>query len=263
MDGLEFLDQLNRKCRQQKIPVIEILGQESARVGVQALKMGAHDYLLKDSDGCHFELLPILVSRIYAEKQTMGVLSKTAGVHQAITDSIPSVIYQLSLQGGEHDVRISPQILDMGFSTDKWGSDAELHHQMCHVEDRPAVRLALEHSYKTGANFQCEYRIKTVGDSLRWFHDKAKVVMDRYGRPLFLQGVMTDITSIKKLEMELLHYRGMLDMLVREKTERLERRVSILEACNSSLSENYHKMYQMYLDLLVKAQACEGTGSSA
>lgn len=255
MNGLEFLDKLNRQCGKNKIPVIEILKAGAGRDGVQAMKMGAHDYLLKDIDGHHFELLPILVSRIYAEQQTLRVLQKTAGVHQNVADSIPAVIYQLSLQGGRHDVRISSQITAMGFSADQWGNDAELHHQMCHEEDRVIVKNALEHSYKTGTLFQCEYRIKTFNGSLCWFRDKAKIVMDKFGRPLFLQGVMTDISGIKALETELKTYRDMLEKMVQQRTERLDRRVSILESCNSSLSESYGKMHQMYLELLIKSQA--------
>lgn len=263
MDGLEFLERLNLQCGNKKIPVIEILNPEAIEVGVKAMKMGAHDYLLKDSDGYHFELLPIFVSRVHAEKQTMRVLHKTTGVQQSIADSIPSVIYQLSLQGGHHDIRISPQILEFGFSSDKWGNDAELHHQMCHAEDRIVVSQALERSYRTGADFQCEYRVRTKGGMLRWFNDKARVIMDKYGRPLSLQGMMTDITDLKMLEADLMHYRGMLDMLVRERTERLERRVHILESCNSSLGENYHKVYQMYLDLLAKTGAGDCLEASA
>lgn len=258
MDGLEFLGRLNKKCGKSKIPVIEILSYGAASSGVQALKMGAHDYLLKDADGHHFELLPILVSRIYSEQQTMSVLRQTASVHQTIADIIPSVIYQLSLQGGAHDVHISRQISELGLSADKWGNDAELHHQMCHEKDRPVVKAALEHCYKTGTAFQCQYRINTVGGALRWFNDKAKVIMDKYGRPLFLQGVMTDITSIKSMEMELMHYREMLDKMVQDRTERLDRRVSILESCNASLGANYHKIHQMYLELLLKNQTVGG-----
>lgn len=257
MDGLEFLDRLNRQYGKNKIPVIEILNSEAAKTGVQAMKMGAHDYLLKDADGHYFELLPILVSRIYEERQTMSALRKTMGVHQAVADSTPSVIYQLSLQGGRHDVCISPEISAMGISAESWGNDAELHHQMCHEEDRQIVREALEHSYQTGSPFKCEYRIKTFSNTLHWVVDKARVVMDKHGRPLFLQGVMTDITSLKTLETELAHYRTMIDKIVRERTERMDRRVSILESCNSTLGENYHKMHRMYLDLLTKTQALE------
>lgn len=258
MDGLEFLGRLNKKCGKFKIPVIEILSCGAVSAGAQALKMGAHDCLLKDAGGYYFELLPILVSRIYSEQQAMSVLRQTASVHQTIADIIPSVIYQLSLQGGAHDVHISRQISELGLSADKWGSDAELHHQMCHEKDRPVVKAALEHSYKTGTAFQCQYRINTLGGALRWFHDKAKVIMDKYGRPLYLQGVMTDITGIKAMETELVHYREMLDKMVKERTEKLDRRLSILESCNASLGENYHKMHQMYLELFLKNKALEG-----
>ena len=128
---------------------------------------------------------------------------------------------------------------------------------MCYEEDRPAVKRALEHSYTTGAEFQCEYRINTSGDTLDWFHDQAKVVMDKNGQPLFLQGVMMGIKFPKSLESELAHYRGMCEKMVCEKTERLNQRLAILESCNSSLSDNYHKMRQMYLDLWAKNQAVE------
>jgi DNA-binding NarL/FixJ family response regulator len=254
MNGLEFLEGLNRKFWKQKIPVIEIFDSNDISVGVQAMKMGAHDYLLTDSEGHHFELLPILVSRIHAEKQTMNVLRQTAGIHQTLSDSIPSVIYQLSLQGGRHCLSISPKILQLGFSSDKWGSDVELHHQMCHEDDRPAVKKALEYSYATGTNFQCEYRINTFGKTLHWFNDKAKIVMDKSGRPLFMQGVMTDITSVKVLEDELLLYRGVLDKLVQQRTERLNRRVSILESCNAHLGESNYKLRQRYIDLQRKCK---------
>jgi len=60
---------------------------------------------------------------------------------------------------------------------------------------------------------------------------------------------------IKSLEAELSHYRNMVDEMVRLRTEKLERRLSILESCNSSLTNNYHKMHQMYLDLLLKTQS--------
>jgi hypothetical protein len=67
----------------------------------------------------------------------------------------------------------------------------------------------------------------------------------------------TDSSRIKALEDQLAHYRGMLDKMVQQRTEILERRLSIMESCNSSLGENYHKMHQMYLDLLMMTQTNE------
>jgi K+/H+ antiporter YhaU regulatory subunit KhtT len=62
---------------------------------------------------------------------------------------------------------------------------------------------------------------------------------------------------IKSLEDELSHYRCMLDKMVRQRTEMLEQRLSIMASCNSTLCENYHQMHKMYLDLLVKIQIYE------
>ncbi len=62
-------------------------------------------------------------------------------------------------------------------------------------------------------------------------------------------------TRIKVLEREIAHLRGTIDQMVRHKTELLERRLAIMESCNSTLGENYHRMHRMYLDLLGKTQA--------
>jgi hypothetical protein len=62
-------------------------------------------------------------------------------------------------------------------------------------------------------------------------------------------------SRIKVLEREIAHLRGTIDQMVRRKTELLERRLAIMESCNSTLGENYHRMHRMYLDLLGKTQA--------
>lgn len=64
-------------------------------------------------------------------------------------------------------------------------------------------------------------------------------------------------SRIKLLERELAQYRYMLDKMVLHRTEMLERRLSIMESCNSALSENYHQMHKMYLGLLVQIQIYE------
>lgn len=62
-------------------------------------------------------------------------------------------------------------------------------------------------------------------------------------------------SRIKALEGELAHLRGLFDEMVRQKTELLERRLSIMESCNATLGENYHQIHRMYLDLLGKTEA--------
>jgi len=189
--------------------------------------------------------------------KSKSALRRVADWHQTIVDHIPAVVYRLSLQGGRHEVRVSQQLASLGLSVNTWKNEGWLHHQMCCADDFPSVKKALELSCRTGADFHCEYRINFAGDALRWFNDNAVVVMDKEGNPLFLQGVMTDITRIKSLEAEFAHYRSRLDKLVHERTERLERRLDILGYCNSSLGASCQKMHSMYVDLLGKLKVYE------
>ncbi|MFQ4145813.1 ATP-binding protein [Chlorogloeopsis sp. ULAP02] len=47
MSGLEFLDELKQQHLEVKLPVIMLTGQGDERVAVQAMKLGAQDYLVK------------------------------------------------------------------------------------------------------------------------------------------------------------------------------------------------------------------------
>lgn len=64
---------------------------------------------------------------------------------------------------------------------------------------------------------------------------------------------------IRELEEELIYYRSKLEALVQQRTEKLTRRISILEACNSNLSESHHRIRQMYRALLENSKSQDST----
>lgn len=86
---------------------------------------------------------------------------------------------------------------------------------------------------------------------------------DEYDRPGGIAGTGAQVVQldcaenprIKALEREIEHLRSTLDQMVYQKTKLLERRLEIVEFCNSTLGKNYHRMHRMYLDLLEKTQA--------
>ena len=55
-----------------------------------------------------------------------------------------------------------------------------------------------------------------------WLSDEALIVKDDKGNPLYLQGIMFDITDRKKAEEELKKHREHLEELVKERTKELE-----------------------------------------
>ena len=63
MNGIEFLKSLNQEKRD--IPVIIITGQGDENLAIQAMKLGAWDYLVKSGD--FFTLIPIVIGKVVRE----------------------------------------------------------------------------------------------------------------------------------------------------------------------------------------------------
>ena len=63
MNGIEFLKSLNRE--QRDIPVIMITGQGDENLAIQAMKLGAWDYLVKSGD--FFTLIPSVIGKVVRE----------------------------------------------------------------------------------------------------------------------------------------------------------------------------------------------------
>jgi PAS domain S-box-containing protein len=63
MNGIEFLESLNREKRD--IPVIIITGQGDENIAIQAMKLGAWDYLVKSGD--FFTLIPSVIGKVTRE----------------------------------------------------------------------------------------------------------------------------------------------------------------------------------------------------
>ena len=74
---------------------------------------------------------------------------------------------------------------------------------------------------------------------------------------VFPQLKTADCSRIKGLKEDLMYFRGMLEQMVTQKTEKTDFYASILKSCHSTQDKNYHKMHKKYLDLLNKTQAHE------
>ena len=85
MTGIEFLEALQRESR--NIPVIMITGQGSESVAVQAMKLGASDYLVKSAD--FFRLLPGAVEKVVRERKLRDSLRESARLNDLLLNSLP------------------------------------------------------------------------------------------------------------------------------------------------------------------------------
>lgn len=235
MTGLEFLVEITDALGKIQVPVLKLTGTDNVAIAVEAMKRGARDYLIKDTEGRYLELLPAVIERVLGEQQMLEEKHHAEVKYRTLVERIPAITYILALEGEGSPVFVSPQIERLGFAPEEWIKESDLRFQQIHPEDRDLVMQAFLHSRNTGEAFRCDYRISTRTGDILWLHDEASVVRDEKGKMLFLQGVMLDITEKKSMEGELAEHRYWLEKKVEQRTAMLERRISVFEAANANL----------------------------
>ncbi|WP_437276877.1 PAS domain-containing protein [Sorangium sp. So ce375] len=71
-----------------------------------------------------------------------------------------------------------------------------------HPEDLDAVIAMHQRSIRERCIYDLIHRVVRADGSIRWVHDRGRIVSDRDGSPLFLTGAVVDITELKQLERE-------------------------------------------------------------
>lgn len=101
VNGLEVLRKLN-----SIIPVIILTGQGDERVAVDAMKLGAADYMIKDIQGEYLEILPSVIDRVLERQQLIedrrqarDELKVSMDHYQAIVEDQTELICRFELGG--------------------------------------------------------------------------------------------------------------------------------------------------------------------
>lgn len=88
MNGLEFLEELQR--RQRDIPVVVITGQGNENIAVRAMKLGAYDYIVKSGD--FFSLVPSIVKKVIHQKELGKALQKSQALYEEERRKLNSIL---------------------------------------------------------------------------------------------------------------------------------------------------------------------------
>lgn len=142
---------------------------------------------------------------ITEEKRLAEAGSTTEAKYRTLVETLPAIVY-LGEYGDQGDwLYISPQLEHvLGYTPQEWLAHPGPMNTLTHPEDLPAAREAEERSLATGEPYRAEYRMQAKDGRWVWILDEASVVRDELGRPLFMQGIMYDITDRKRAEERLL-----------------------------------------------------------
>ncbi|HSM71453.1 MAG TPA: GAF domain-containing protein, partial [Anaerolineales bacterium] len=181
--------------------VVLVTGQGDEQAAVAALKAGAADYLVKQSD--YLRRLPLVITNAVAQhklKREQAAKLDAEVRYQSLVERTPAVVFLDSAE--EENVKtlyVSPRIKDLtGFSPEEWQSDSFIWEDHVHPEDRERVLEADKSTHSTGNRFEEEYRFIRRDGQTVWIKEDTNLILGRDGNPLYWQGIMTDITQEKE-----------------------------------------------------------------
>jgi signal transduction histidine kinase len=114
-----------------------------------------------------------------------------------------------------------------------------------HLEDREAVRRAMEAALGGSGKLEVEYRLDLPAGRVRWIGSRGRVEFDDRGQPMRMRGAAIDITARKRAELEAEQSRREAAHLMR---------VAMLGELSGALT---HELNQPLAAILTNAQAAQ------
>jgi diguanylate cyclase (GGDEF)-like protein/PAS domain S-box-containing protein len=133
-------------------------------------------------------------------------LFETEAKYTNLLEQLPAAIYIDSPQPNGPTYYVSPRIRDLlGVTPAEYIARAGDWDSFIQPDDRDRIeadyRSFLDHGSPEGG----DYRYLHADGHVVWIHDRSQLVRDGQGRPMFVQGVMFDITAQKEAELSLQH----------------------------------------------------------
>jgi diguanylate cyclase (GGDEF)-like protein/PAS domain S-box-containing protein len=158
-----------------------------------------------------------LESRVMERTRELSImndqLKQLSSKYTSLVEHIPAVTYEAQVGSSLTATFISPQIEQLtGYTVQEWLGDKKLWRKVIYHEDRTRVLAEYENSQVFDKQIKIEYRMQHKDGTIIWVRDQAIFIRDETGNPLYIQGVLMDITGSKQAEDQLV-YSAFHDML--------------------------------------------------
>jgi two-component system, cell cycle sensor histidine kinase and response regulator CckA len=202
MPGCSGLEVIRRLAQAGPLPAtIMITGAGDETVAVEAIKLGAIDYVIKDGNGRYFELIPSMIDRALAGQRLLEekrkadeALLESEARFKSLAENIQEVFW---LSSGREFMYVSPAYeVIWGKSCESLYLDPDSFLQSVHPEDREAVIAGFESRQRA----EIEFRISRPDGATRWIGSRLFPMAGERGKAPDKAGIAEDITERKKSE---------------------------------------------------------------
>ncbi len=123
--------------------------------------------------------------------------------YRTLVERLPVVVYRDAADESATNSYMSPQIQTLlGYPQTEWEHDPNLWEKLIHPEDRASVMATIGDTLHHGTSV-AEYRLLARDGRTVWVRDEGTLVRDENGQPLYVQGILEDITARRKAEEQL------------------------------------------------------------
>jgi PAS domain S-box-containing protein len=172
---------------------------------------------------------------ITIRKQMEIALRESENRFRRIAENARDIIFRMSLPDGRYEY-VSPAAYDIsGFTIEEHYNGTFNIHKIIHPDFAEYVNRQWKNLLQGKLIPFYEFKIKNRRGEERWIHQRNVPVKDDKGALIAIEGIVIDITELKHSEEELEKQRDMLEELVKERTEELERKSSTIEDLNVAL----------------------------
>ncbi len=184
-------------------PIVMVTGKGDERIAVEAMKLGAKDYIVKDEEGRYLGLLLRVIERILSEKNLLEekqwavkALSETQARYLALFENTPIGLYRTAPDGQFIDA--NPALLQMLGVPDR---ETLLKKSALDFYADPADRNRWKDlvEQKGTVNSHEVEAVRFDGGAI-WLEDNARAIRDARGKTLYYEGSLQNISERKKTE---------------------------------------------------------------
>jgi len=192
--GLEVLKIVRQKRSSSELPVIMVTAEGQSGTIVEALGLGANDYVTKPVD------YPVVAARIrthLAQKWTEEKLRESEERYALAAQGANDGLWDWNLKSGE--IYFSPRWMGMlGVEEGEISTRPEEWFGRIHPDDLNRVQVELEaHAKGQTPHFESEFRMLHKTGFYRWVLSRGIAVRDAAGKPYRMAGSQRDITENK------------------------------------------------------------------
>ncbi|MGZ2369804.1 response regulator [Ancylomarina sp. YFZ004] len=217
-NGLQVLQIVKEKC--PDTPVIIVTGTGSEEIAIQAMKLGASDYIIKSVN--HIRGLVTNIDTVLEFKKMQNerkfiqlALYKSEKKYREIFENVQDVFYQIDNYGIIEE--ISPSIVRVsGYLREELiGKESIFLYYDPNVQD-----LILKIIAEKGEVWGYEVQLITKSGQIKYVSVNAHVMLNEKNEPIGSEGSLHDITERKQMELELLE--------AKEKAEEREMQLKLI-----------------------------------